>query len=169
MANFNEQVLRAWDEWEQTTGEEANNPDDFVAWAMENKKLLPRLQDIRRLLRKQVTTALRQAMRTDEFGITYRAKQCVTVIEEGAQMRLWFDTDHGGTTTLRQKAVRQRRDAVANDVYRAMCDVDHMNLAFPNDPQLSFFPDFTDDYAERRAADMLRRDSDDDDGDEEAA
>ena len=58
MATFDEQILIAWDEWEQKTGAEANNPDDFVSWAMENKKLLPQLQDIRGLLRKRVTRAL---------------------------------------------------------------------------------------------------------------
>lgn len=152
--NFNEQVLSAWDEWEEQTGAEANNPDDFVAWAMENKKLAPHLQDIRRLLRKQVTGALRTAIRKDEAGFSYRAKQCVTIIEEGHQIRLWFDTDKGGTPNLRQKATRQRRDAISNDVYRAMCDVEHMNKKFPEDPQLTFFADFSDDFAERRAMEL---------------
>jgi hypothetical protein len=161
MANLNEQILRVWDEWEESTGEDANNPDDFVVWAMENKKLLPRPQDLIKLLRKQVTGALRQAMRTDEDGITYRAKQCVLISEQGAQLRLWFDTDKGGTPTLRQKAVRQRRDAVANDVYRGLCDTEHMNKVFPDDPQLTFHLDFTDDCAERRAADLLDRDDED--------
>src|ERR1700724_3112459 len=32
MAKLNEQILRVWDEWEETTGADANNPDDFVAW-----------------------------------------------------------------------------------------------------------------------------------------
>ena len=166
MANYNEQVIRAWDEWEAITGAEANNPDDFIAWAMENKKLLPRLQDVTRLLRKQVTTALRQAMRTDENGITYRAKQCVMISEEGAQMRLWFDTDKGGTANLRQKAVRQRREGIVNDVYRAMCDVEHMNQIYPDNPQLNFFLDFHDDYAERKAAELQGRAKD---GGKEAA
>ena len=161
MANFNEQILRAWDEWEETTGADANNPDDFVAWAMESKKLLPHLQDIRRLLRKQVTSALRQASRVDEAGFTYRAKQCVTILDEGLQLRLWFDTDKGGTTNLRQRAVRQRRDGIASDVYRAICDVEHLNKAFPADPQLSFLTDFGDDCAERRATEILDRDRDD--------
>src|SRR5438105_9448794 len=100
MAALNEQILRIWDEWEETTGAEANNPDDFVSWAMENKKLLPHIQDVRRLLRKQVTSVLRQASRVDEAGFTYRAKQCVMIAEEGLQLRLWFDTDRGGTTLL---------------------------------------------------------------------
>lgn len=158
MANFNEQVLRAWEEWEDATGAEANDPDDFVAWALENRKLSPQMQSIRKMLRKQVTTALRQAMRVDDEGITYRAKQCVTLAEEGTQIRLWFDTDRGGTPNLRRKAVHQRREGIANDVYRAVCDVEHMNRAFPEDPQLNFFPDFSDDIAERRAADLQGRD-----------
>jgi hypothetical protein len=166
MANFNEQVLNLWDEWESQTGADAYNPDDFVAWAMENKKLLPNIQDIRRMLRKQVTTALRQALRADEAGFSYRAKQCVTKIENGVQLRLWFDTDTGGTAGLRQQAVRQRRDGIASDVYRAACDVEHMGKTFPNE-QLSFFTDFTEDCAEKRAAELLDRDKDD--GEEDAA
>jgi hypothetical protein len=161
MSSFNEQVLRAWDEWEATTGADANNPDDFVAWAMENKKLLPHLQDVRKLLRKQVTSALRQALRADEDGFSYRAKQCVTLVDEGLQLRLWFDTDKGGTPNLRQKAVRQRRDAIASDAYRAHCDAEHMQKTFPGE-QLSFHPDFSDDIAERRAADLLNKDRDND-------
>lgn len=162
MGNFNEQLVQAWNEWEQFTGAEANNPDDFVAWAMENKKLIPRIQDIRKLLRKQVTAALRQVLRIDEAGFTYRAKQCVTITNGGVQYRLWFDTDNGGTTNLRQKASRQRRDGIASDVYRALCDNERMNKAFPEDPQLNFLTDFTEDCAERRAQELIERDQEDD-------
>ena len=38
--------------------------------------------------------------------------------------------------SLRQKATRQRRDGIASDVYRAICDMVHMNKTFPDDPQL---------------------------------
>lgn len=162
MANFNEQVLALWDEWEEETGADVSNPDDFVTWATKNKKLQLYPQDVSRLLRKRVTSALRQALRMDDRGFPYRAKQCVTVIEEGLQLRLWFDTDKGGTPSLRQKAVRQRRDAIANDVYRAVCDVEHMNKAFPDDPQLSFLTDFDEDCAERRAYDLSKDDDDED-------
>jgi hypothetical protein len=162
MATFEEQILNAWNEWEETTGAEANNPDDFIAWAMENKKLAPRLQDIRRIFRKQVTRALRNATRRDPDGYSYRAKQCVMNSEGGMQLRLWFDTDKGGTPTLRQKAVRQRRDGIVADVYRAICDVQHMNKVFTDDPQLNFVLDFNDDVAERRAAEALDQDKEDD-------
>jgi hypothetical protein len=163
MANFDEQLLRAWDDWEGITGAAANDPDDFIVWAVENRRLTPRPQDFRKFLRRQVSRVLRQATRMDEAGFSYRAKQSVLSFEEDEKPhRMWFDTDKGGTPNLRQKAVRQRRDAVASDVYRAVCDMEHMNKVFPEDPQLSFFLDFADDVAERRAADLLNRDNEDD-------
>ena len=85
----------------------------------------------------------------------------------GIPIKHYFDTDKGGSPALRQRAMRQRREAIAHDVYRAVCDADHMNKVFPDDPQLNFFEDFTDDVAEKRVADQLsvERDSDDDDDD----
>ena len=166
MSKYNELVLRAWDDWEQETGAESGSPDDFIAWASRNGRLAPQPRDVNKILRRQVTTALRQAVRVDDNGITYRAKQSVTLFDDGAVMRRFFDTDTGGTTTLRQKSVKQRREAVANHVYRAVCDVDHMNSVFPSDPQLSFFADFHDDVAEKRAADLAKKADDDDEEDD---
>jgi hypothetical protein len=155
MAKFDEQIMRAWEEWEALTGAEANDPDDFVVWAMENKKLLPRMKDIQRVMREQVTTVLRQTLRRNPAGFVYRAKQCVLIKDGEDERRLWFDIDRGGTTNLRQKTTRQRREAIASDVYRAVCDVDHMNSVYTADPALSFPTDFTDDVAEKRAADLF--------------
>jgi hypothetical protein len=160
MANFDDQLLQAWDEWEEITGAAANDPDDFITWALENRKLIPRPQDVRKFLRRQVSRVLRNATRVDEAGFSYRAKQSVLLLEEdGRQHRLVFDTDKGGTPNLRQKVARQKRDAIANDVYRAMCDIEHMNKIFPDDPQLTFFTDFAEDFAEKRAAELLSREA----------
>lgn len=163
MADFNEQVHRLWDEWIEETGQESGDPGDFVEWAVEQRRLMPRPQDIKHLLRRQVTTALRQAKRYDEVGrFTYRALQSVTLFDGGFPVKHYFDTDAGGTTTLRQKSTKQRRDAIANDVYRAVCDVEHMNRVHADDPQLGFHLDFEDDVADLRAAEQLN------DGDDEA-
>jgi len=163
MSNFDDQVLNAWNEWEEITGNAAHDPNEFIDWALGNNRLVPRPQDMRKIFRRQVTRVLRQATRMDDDGFTYRAKQCVMLLEEdGRQHRMWFDTDKGGTTNLRQKAVRQRRDAIVSDVYRAVCDIEHMNKVFPEDPQLTFFPDFAEDIAEKRATDLMNQDRDDD-------
>lgn len=165
MADYNEQVNRLWDEWIAATGQSFGDPSEFIDWAVASRRLAPRPQDIKQILRKQVTQALRHAKRFDEEGgFTYRAKQCVTLFENGVATKHYFDTDKGGTPNLRQKSTKQRRDACAHDIYRGVCDVERMNKMFPADPQLNFFTDFTDDMAELRAAEFLR----DDDGSEAA-
>lgn len=155
MANYNEQLIRAWDEWETITGNEANDPDEFIEWAVKNNRLQTPLEDVRKLHRRRLSDALRQVHRTDEEGTTYRAKQCVTILENGKQRTLVFDVDKNGTPQLRQKANKQRRDAIANDVYSAMSDVTHINYAYPNDPSVQFELNFTEDYEERKALERV--------------
>jgi len=157
MANYNEQLLSLWDEWESLTSEDANDPNDFIDWAVKQGKLVPRPEDLRKIYRRQVTSALRQVLRRDEVGTTYRAKQCVSIAEDGGQRTLWFDVDNGGTPQLRHKAAHQRREAIANDVFRARCDVDHMNFAYPSDEPIQFEMDFTEDFEERKALEALER------------
>jgi hypothetical protein len=166
MADYNEQINRYWAEWMEETGQDSGDPDDFIEWAVDSGRLALRPLAVRQALRKQVTQALRQAKRWDEDGgFTYRAKQCVTLFEGGAAHKHYFDTDTGGTTTKRQKSVRQRREAVAHSVYRGVCDVERMNKNFPDEPELNFFPDFTDDVLELRAGETSVRDE----GEEDAA
>jgi hypothetical protein len=163
MANYNDQVNDLWDEWIAEIGQESGNPADFTDWAYASGRLLPRPQDIKAILRKQVTQALRQAKRYDEEGgFTYRAKQSVTLFEGDLPIKHYFDTDTGGTPTMRQKSTHQRREAIAHDVYRAVCDVERMRKVHPDEPELKLYPDFTDDVAEHRAAENLSRDNDDD-------
>ena len=166
MADYNEQINRYWAEWMEETGQDSGDPDDFIDWAVSSGRLHMRPQAVRQALRRDVTQALRHAKRWDEEGgFTYRAKQCVTLFEGGAAHRHYFDIDTGGTATKRQKAVRQRREAVAHSVYRGVCDVERMNKNFPEEPELKFFTDFADDVAELRAAETSMRDE----GDNEVA
>lgn len=163
MSYYNDQVNKLWDSWIDETGRESGDPGDFVEWALAGGRLGVRPQDVKRLLRRQVTQALRQARRLDdEGGFTYRAKQSVTLFEGDVAMKHYFDTDSGGTSTLRQKSVKQRRDAIASGVYLAVCDVEHMNRVHPEETQLTFFADFRDDVAEHRAAELAARDDDED-------
>lgn len=160
MANFNEQVVRLWEEWVSETGQESSDPGQFVEWAIANHKLVPHPQDVKKMLRRQVSQSLRQVRRYDEDGgFTYRAFQSASLFESGDVIKHYFDTDTGGSPSLRQKSVKQRREAVANDVYRAVCDVDRMNNVHRDDPQLNFFTDFTDDVIELRLAEQADDDA----------
>lgn len=159
MADFNEQVNRLWDRWIEETEQQSGDPGEFVDWAMDARLLAPYLQDIKRVMRKKVTQVLRQAKRYDEEGrFTYRAKQSVTLFENGIATNHFFDTDKGGSQTMRQKSIKQRRDAAAHFVYRGVCDAERMSKMFPDEPQLNFWPDFHDDVAELRAAELAERD-----------
>jgi hypothetical protein len=158
MANFNEQVMRSIEEFTLQTGQNAINPDDFITWALKNSRLSPRPEDIRTLLKRRVTSAMRQQRIVDEDGVEYRSMQCAVSWDEssGEQISLWFHTDTGGTPALRKKAVKQRRDAIADDVYRAVSDVVHMNKQ--HNENIQFVMDFTDDYLDRKAAEQIKYD-----------
>ncbi len=166
MANYNDQVLHLWDEWIGETGQTYGDPNEFVEWANSKGKLDLYPEDIRKLkkklIRQQVTHALRQAKRYDaEGGFTYRAKQSVTLFENGLATKHYFDTDTGGTQLLREKSVKQRREAIAHDVYRGICDVERMNKVFQDDPQLNFLTDFTEDAEELRIAELSAHNEED--------
>ncbi len=153
MAKYDEHVNDLWDEWISETGQISGDPGEFVEWAMEAGRLAPHPQDVKKMVRRQVTRSLRQAKRFDEDGgFTYRARQSVTLFEGGEAIKHYFDTDAGGSPALRQKSVKQRREAIANDVYRAVCDTERMKKVHEDDPQLNLFPDFTDDVEELRIA-----------------
>lgn len=158
MATYDEQIVMLWNEWEEVTGAAYGDPNDFLEWAVAGGRLQPSKQDVMKLLRRRVTSALRQSQRYDEDGLPYRGKQCVIEFEDGRSTAHWFDTDSGGTPRLRAKAIKQRRDAIANDVYRAKRDCDHMNSVHGEDNQMVL--DFNDDCAEKEALDLLAAQTD---------
>ena len=65
MVNYNEQIVLLWQEWEAGTGQNSGDPNNFVEWAVANKKLAPYPQDVKKMLRRQVTQSLRQARRRE--------------------------------------------------------------------------------------------------------
>jgi hypothetical protein len=151
MSYWDKQVENLWDEWISATSQQSGDPAEFIDWAVSSGRLALRPEAVKQALRRQVTQVLRQARRYDEEGkFTYRAKQCVTLFDGDIAMKHYFDTDKGGTANLRQRSVRQRREAIAHHVYRGVCDVERMNKVFSDEPQLNFLTDFTDDVAELR-------------------
>ena len=95
MADYNEQVIRSWDEWMETTGQDSGDPSDFIDWALANGKLGPKPQDLRQALRKPVTQALRQFKRYDEDGgFTYQNAPAIGPPPKPAE-RMVFDPKTG--------------------------------------------------------------------------
>jgi hypothetical protein len=48
MANYDEQIVRLWDEWEDTTGAAYGDPNDFLDWALDAGRLQPSRQDVKK-------------------------------------------------------------------------------------------------------------------------
>jgi hypothetical protein len=61
MANYNDQVLRLWDEWIAENKVDSGDPADFVEWARSSGRLALQPQDVNKLLRKQVTQGKRHS------------------------------------------------------------------------------------------------------------
>ena len=61
MSYYTDKVNELWDEWIALTRQESGDPAEFIDWAVTSKRLALRPQDMKQLLRKQVTQALRQA------------------------------------------------------------------------------------------------------------
>jgi hypothetical protein len=157
MATYEEQLVKLWEEYEASTEQELNDPDHFANWAISSGRWRPRPKDIRKQLRADLTTALRNVQRTDPDGITYRAKRCVRIEDEGIEMSLWFDTDKA-TRSVMQKSVAQQRKGLVDNAFRLKCDVDHFNNASCPDDPIQLVLDLTDDVAELEHADREERD-----------
>jgi len=147
MATYDDQLVAMWEEYEASTEQELNDPDHFADWAISSGRWTPRPKDIRKQLRADLTDALRNVLRTDPDGITYRAKRCVKIADEGIEMSLWFDTDKA-TRSVMQKSVAQQRKGLVDNAFRLKCDVDHFNTASSPENPIQLVLDLTDDVAE---------------------
>ena len=65
MSDYNHQLNQLWDTWIHETGQVSGDPGEFVDWATTRRLLAVEFQDLKQLLRKRVTQALRQAKRFD--------------------------------------------------------------------------------------------------------
>lgn len=150
MSAYDDQLVKLWEEYETSTEQELNDPEHFADWALKAGRWTPRPKDVRKQLRADLTEALRSVQRTDPDGITYRAKRCVRIEDDGMQMSLWFDTDKA-TRTVMQKSVAQQRKGLVDNAFRLKCDVDHFNNASCPENPIQLVLDLSDDVAELEA------------------
>lgn len=157
MADYNEQLLKLWDEYTADSPGFAHSLDDLAQWAIERGKWHPRPYDQKKMLTRDLRGAIRQLKREDDEGTVYRAIQCAREIEDGIKMSNWFDVDKNGTARLRRLAIKQKRDSIAASVFSAKSDANHMNLRYPSTEPIQFDLDFTEDYEERKAEERMKR------------
>lgn len=155
MANFKTQLIGLWDEFENEAKSEFYLISDFSDWAIRNKRWQPRPHDVRKILDREISEALRQAKRIDKFGIEYRSKICIRDRSTGIQLTLWADADNA-TQRFVEKSVSQRRRSIVGECHQLKSDVDHFNLIRQPEAPIQLDLNFTDDVAEIQAVERAR-------------
>lgn len=155
--SYKDKMIKLFRQFEQENGQIPVSTNEVAAWAIENNLWAPRPQDVRKLCAADMADALRQEMRTDANGITYRAKHCVRKSEGGVQLVLWADIDSSAPRSFMAKSFAQRRRGIVDDCYQLKCDIDHFNNERSPEAPIQKCFDFTDDVAEREAADHAKR------------
>jgi hypothetical protein len=147
-----EQLQTVYHEYERQLGR-PGTLHNAVDWGLANGKLAEPEIDPRKLLIRNMGSALRAETDTDAAGREYRINAAVTYTRAGGvQESLWGSVDL--QTTAREfvaEHFQQRRKGVVATCVRLKADVDHYNDTHRKMQQLPLILDFTDDVAEREA------------------
>jgi hypothetical protein len=106
--------------------------------------------------------AIREEYGTDDKGRRYRLNHAVRITKSGVQLTFWAVMGFAPRRHM-EMAFTQRREQVVGDCLQLKIDVDAYNDMNKADTPLQLVLDFTDDVAERLAA------NDDDEQDDEGA
>ncbi|MDR6530594.1 hypothetical protein J2800_001330 [Caulobacter rhizosphaerae] len=153
MATFKEQSAEILDRYLDEVTNQPVSLDDVADWALGNGLFTPRPQDIRKICRDAIAEGARSQKRFDGKR-WYRAKHAVKTSIGGIQLNLWADIDKNASHSFMSKSISQRRRSIADDCYSLKMDSDHYSEANPQLDPIQPVLDFTDDVAEREAAEM---------------
>lgn len=150
--SYKENMQSLWVQYADENGEEPSSIADCFQWAMKKGLWHPKPVDVAKIFQREMADALRQKMRTDASGRTYRAMQCVRESKGGVQLVLWGDIDTVSRDFM-EKAVQHRRKGLVDDGYKLKQDVDHFNEYRSPEEPIQLVLDVTEDVAEREAWD----------------
>lgn len=148
--SYKERMQDLWEQYAAEHGEEPSSIADCFEWAIRNGLWRPKPLDVAKIFQREMGDALRQKMRNDASGRTYRAMQCVRQSAGGVQLSLWGDIDKVSRDFM-EKAVQQRRKGLVDDGYKLKQDVDHFNEYRTPEEPISLVLDISEDVAEREA------------------
>jgi hypothetical protein len=131
--------------------------DEVAEWALGQGLFRPGPMDVRKLCRDVIAEGARSQKRFDGKR-WYRAKHSLRTNVGGVQLNLWADIDKNASHSFMSKSIGQRRRSIADDCFSIKMDADHYSEAHPDQPPIQPVLDFTDDVAEREAAERAERD-----------
>ncbi len=148
----NEELLRAWRQYERENNHTPSSAREAVEWAVGNGFVdLPEIDPLDELS-EQMSRALREETAVDSKGRRYRVNACVRVTKKGVQYALWANGDYCSPSHTEQWFA-QRREQIVSDCFKLKVDVDHYNDTNQHNRQYVLDLDFTEDVAEREMGD----------------
>jgi hypothetical protein len=151
MAGRKEQAADIFDRYLEEVNDSPVSLDEVAEWALGEGLFRPGPQDIKKLCRDSIADGVRAQKRFDGKR-WYRAKHSLRTNVGGIQLSLWADIDVNASRGFMQKSISQRRGAVVDDCFQLKMDADHYNEAHPHQEPIIPVLDFSEDVAEREAA-----------------
>ncbi len=156
MATRREQGADILDRYLDEVTDDPASLDEVAEWALGKGLFRPAPMDVRKMCREVIAEGARAQKRFDGKR-WYRAKHSVRTNVGGVQLNLWADIDKNASHSFMTKSIGQRRRSIADDCFSMKMDADHYSEAHLDQVPIQPVLDFTDDVAEREAAERLAR------------
>jgi hypothetical protein len=147
MSDYIKQLQRIVKEYQQSGQEWPASSADIARWALKNHKYDLRTPTMERIIRRELSQAMREEYITDTKGRRVRAKHPAKVQRDGEQIMLWDDI-RTATRTHMEMAFTNRRNHIVGECRQVKTDVDSYNDAHSKEKPIQMILDFTDDVAE---------------------
>ena len=147
MSDYTKQLQQIVKEYQQSGEEWPASSADIARWALRNNKYNLRAPTIERIIRREISQAMREEYITDAKGRRIRAKHPAQVRRDGEQIVLWDDI-RTATRSHMEMAFTHRRNHIVGECRQAKTDVDSYNDAHPQEKPIQMVLDFTNDVEE---------------------
>jgi hypothetical protein len=147
MSDYTKQLQRIVKEYRQSGQKWPASSADIARWALSNNKYNLRTPTIERVIRREISQAMREEYITDSSGRRVRAKHPAQVKRDGEQIMLWDDI-RTATRSHMEMAFSLRRNRIVGECHQAKTDVDSYNDNHPQEVPIQMVLDFTSDVEE---------------------
>ncbi len=147
-----ERLQRIWHQFDGDREHQPSSAREAIEWAVDKGLISLPQADPLNVLAAQMSKALRDEYAEDANGRRYRVNHAVRVSRGGVQQTFWGVMGFASHDHM-ERAFTQRREQIVGDNLQLKTDVDVYNdQARGTRPEIKLILDYTDDVAERQAA-----------------
>ena len=147
ISDYTKQLQRIVKEYQQSGQAWPASSAEIARWAIKNNKYDLRTPTIERIIRRDLSQAMREEYITDSKGRRVRAKHPAKVYRNGEPIMLWDDI-RTATRGHMEMAFMHRRNHIVGECHQVKSDVDSYNDSHPKEIPIQMVLDFTQDVEE---------------------